>query len=500
MADLSQEEPFGLEDADVIRVEGKRDRPLLTLSSLGFALYWVWLWAMYRSPILSLQEGIPAHVAVYGRFTALVGMVILLLMVAFASKKWTVTKALLWITPTCGTIGFILIAPVGPPFLFLQSSVVQYLGWALAGIAAGACSFLWAAFLASIETNSRRLNEIIMSALIASLIFITLSYMQDPFPAVVLVLVPLGTVLAFLQYRSCLGVIRIERSAMPPKAQGTVLKIYGSLFIFGAAFGTMLAMNLSGTNIDTNRIAFLIVAIIAVLALVYFAVKQRENYVFVYKMAAPIMTIGFLLLPFALGNNGMIAGVVVSAGWRVFELLMWVILFDLIERYGMITLSAFGYGRFATVFGILTGWSLLSIIMVSGEVDASTILVLSSTIAIVLILTNMIGLDFRSFFEAELFYGIRNPSASSLGPDETNACMSLKERCERLSEKYALTPRETEVLELLVRGRNARYIEETLVVSNSTAKAHRYNIYRKLNIHSHQELLDLVENWTDARQ
>ena len=50
---------------------------------------------------------------------------------------------------------------------------------------------------------------------------------------------------------------------------------------------------------------------------------------------------------------------------------------------------------------------------------------------------------------------------------------------------------------MLVRGRNAQYVADKFFISNSTAKAHIHNIYRKLDIHSQQELINLVENAED---
>ena len=47
---------------------------------------------------------------------------------------------------------------------------------------------------------------------------------------------------------------------------------------------------------------------------------------------------------------------------------------------------------------------------------------------------------------------------------------------------------------MLVRGRNAQYIADKFFISNSTAKAHIHNIYQKLDIHSQQELINLVED------
>ena len=71
--------------------------------------------------------------------------------------------------------------------------------------------------------------------------------------------------------------------------------------------------------------------------------------------------------------------------------------------------------------------------------------------------------------------------------------MRFTERCQELEQLGGLTPREAEVFELLVRGRNARFIMDTLHVTRNTAKAHIGHIYTKLGVHSHQELLTLVE-------
>ncbi|MDR2107923.1 MAG: helix-turn-helix transcriptional regulator, partial [Coriobacteriales bacterium] len=65
--------------------------------------------------------------------------------------------------------------------------------------------------------------------------------------------------------------------------------------------------------------------------------------------------------------------------------------------------------------------------------------------------------------------------------------------CNNVAHQYKLTPRESEVLVLLAKGRNAGYIASTLVLSNHTVKTHIYHIYQKLDINSQQELIDKVD-------
>lgn len=70
---------------------------------------------------------------------------------------------------------------------------------------------------------------------------------------------------------------------------------------------------------------------------------------------------------------------------------------------------------------------------------------------------------------------------------------SFKRKCDEISEIYLLSDREKDVLLLLAKGHNASFITDKLCISRSTAKTHINHIYRKLDIHSQQELLNMVE-------
>ena len=69
----------------------------------------------------------------------------------------------------------------------------------------------------------------------------------------------------------------------------------------------------------------------------------------------------------------------------------------------------------------------------------------------------------------------------------------LERRCLRVAQRYALSPRETEVLTLLTQGRSARYIASNLYLSQGTVNMYLHKVYKKLNVHSKQEALDIVE-------
>lgn len=72
--------------------------------------------------------------------------------------------------------------------------------------------------------------------------------------------------------------------------------------------------------------------------------------------------------------------------------------------------------------------------------------------------------------------------------------------CRAIAKWYQLSPRETEIFMLVAKGRNADYIQQTLTISTHTAKTHIANIYHKLDVHSMQEVLDLVEKYRDENE
>ena len=63
-----------------------------------------------------------------------------------------------------------------------------------------------------------------------------------------------------------------------------------------------------------------------------------------------------------------------------------------------------------------------------------------------------------------------------------------------MARAFGLTEREGEVFALLARGRDVGYIEQALFISRNTVNTHRKNLYRKLGIHTQQELLSLIED------
>ena len=82
----------------------------------------------------------------------------------------------------------------------------------------------------------------------------------------------------------------------------------------------------------------------------------------------------------------------------------------------------------------------------------------------------------------------QDPAPTSTQPP----VLSLEQRCAEIAERYGLSAREVDVLQLVAQGRSYARIREDLTISQGTVNYHMSNLYAKLGVHSRQEVIDLV--------
>jgi NarL family two-component system response regulator LiaR len=111
-----------------------------------------------------------------------------------------------------------------------------------------------------------------------------------------------------------------------------------------------------------------------------------------------------------------------------------------------------------------------------------------------------IGYLLKNVSAEDLAAAIREAHAgrSTLAPEAIQALVQAETEAPEpiqagdLPEAYGLTPREREVLALMVEGLNNPEIAERLVVSRSTAKAHVSNILSKLGVSNRAEAISFA--------
>jgi DNA-binding CsgD family transcriptional regulator len=76
----------------------------------------------------------------------------------------------------------------------------------------------------------------------------------------------------------------------------------------------------------------------------------------------------------------------------------------------------------------------------------------------------------------------------------------LDRRLADLADSNSLTPREQDILALIVRGRSIPYVARELTISESTVHSYVQRLYRKFGVHDRQALIDLVEGDESAHE
>ena len=78
-------------------------------------------------------------------------------------------------------------------------------------------------------------------------------------------------------------------------------------------------------------------------------------------------------------------------------------------------------------------------------------------------------------------------------PSASDQQASIEEISAVLAERFELTPREADVLPLIIRGRTIARIQEELHISQGTVGTHMRHIYQKAGVRNRQGLLDLID-------
>ena len=121
-----------------------------------------------------------------------------------------------------------------------------------------------------------------------------------------------------------------------------------------------------------------------------------------------------------------------------------------------------------------------------------------SGVVVLVIVTTMVLRESGLFPDTPQENGSEEPNARAANEAEKPLPMPGPEdvfqyKASQIAQRYGLTQREFDVFLLLSKGRSNKLIEERLVISPHTVDSHVTHIYRKCDVHSRQEVMDLIE-------
>ena len=284
-----------------------------------------------------------------------------------------------------------------------------------------------------------------------------------------------------------IGFAKIPKADLPKRTWGkmrfpwgliVVLGIYQFIFGFHAADDiSMVSPSVWGTIIAAGA-----------LFLATYLLSHRFDFTFIYRTPFVLMTCGLLITLLAFSKSNVVGSLFISTAYTSMFLVITILLCDISHRYGISVLVLCGIQEVATV--TVVGGDLLESSMNAGLLPVRA----DDTIVIVVLTILVVIATVALLFErkASEEWGLAFFGADKIAEDGDEASRFAL-RCAEIADRYRLSPREKEVFWLLTSEKTLPEIAKELYIATGTLKSHTRRIYQKLDVHSRQEMMDLIE-------
>lgn len=446
----------------------------------------IWTWACLAGILTFQNEGVralPSALGYANGITLIACVLGLTAVLALSSRIKTAIDSRIYLSVAeVLAVGGSLIIAGG---VFTDSSACHIVGAALGGVAIGLLKIAWGQMYSrmTLKAGLASMGYSLISSSVVVLI------VQDAHPiALSALLVASAIPLAPLAFR---GTQHLSDQPEKPRHTARSVKFSVSLlalpalvgFSYGVSKVAMVWTSGSSTDAGDAGAAASLVAGIATFAFSY-ALGKRITAAQIYSTSLVFVVAGLLLI-MSHATSSWLAFFVNSVGFSLFYFFMVVYWGDLAWRTGMSIIRIYTIGyltlQAAQLAGILMAGGLGDNPLQNNGMMIILTLVLAF-FAVVLLLFGSSRSSLRQWLVAD---------EAALETDD-----GIPLACADLSQRGNLSPREQEVLAILARGRNASYIAKTLCISPDTAKTHIKSIYRKLDVHTQQDLMDEIDALT----
>lgn len=273
-------------------------------------------------------------------------------------------------------------------------------------------------------------------------------------------------------------------------------EIEPSFFMFGVVFalGFVFLFNSGSEALLPGMLC--VIPGGAVVAVAYWFNRQADITV-IQRILLIITVLSCVLMPFSPGIVQVCCACLVVATWAAFKAINYAFIVQKCTVQRTAPLFRQAPARLAvSAAGFAVGWGIAAVITCIYGAHTGVFGTVRLAMAFILVLTVMAFFPIgRHHLKDGTAQVESQPAGEGLYSVQMNESELLERRCEAIAKLYQLSPRESDILVYLARGRNAAWIQEELVISPHTVKSHIYNIYRKLDIHSQQKLMSFVEEY-----
>ena len=264
---------------------------------------------------------------------------------------------------------------------------------------------------------------------------------------------------------------------------------YAYIFVFSVTYGFALRCeNYAGPLVST--IASL--ASSGAVALYAWKTKSATKVDSLFVAAFFSVAAGFMFVLTGDARTGQLASTLLMMGYMCLQLLIWLALSAAAQRNTAEAIPTICWGSAVSYVGIVVGVTLW---LIPNDLLAS-LLGGDKLLQDLLVIAVLAGLVLYTLLTRRSF--VFDTAIEGIAPDvaapqvEVQYVDSLASRCEQAVARYSLTSREADVMTLLAHGNTATRIQEELGISYNTVKYHVKNVYAKMDVHSQQELIDLL--------
>ena len=463
---------------------------------VGLGFLWAWIYCTWFSPAVF---GEAAGLTVNNSGTWIVSalfVTISLFVSPFLFKRDLIgIPWVLQLAPLANAVGAFAMAHGA---LFEVSyPAVSLVGAAITGISSGWLWIMWGEFFGTVDLEVTYFTLPLTVAVPLCCILLTLCF-QGPAVAAVVCLLPLASgACLYLSTKDC-KLVQSTGILPPMDVRMRVLKQgVASFFIYVCISfcWSLVSYEAVGGWSREIVVAYLLGGAAAAATAYLTTIFSPKRDVFgMHRWLVPATSFAFAALILGTPISCAVAFCLITIVQYGFDIVVW-IYFTGSVRSGVCTgRFAAGVNRGFVQVGVLVG-SMIGMNAPALELQAG----LSEPFVILLLLGCMTAAVLMFFTSGRSDFEVRaaNERESSACGDLGDADRQSK-NCDLLVERYSLTKRERDVLELLAAGRSVPYISEMLVVSKNTVESHVKAIYRKVGVHSRQELLTrLQENLGD---
>lgn len=485
------------------------------LRYLGMGAWWAWIWLCYNGIGLFVHWDVSVGATKVG-LMYLYSTFAIATMAAIAVVLWQRTTSFL--ENRTGVLGLGLVAAIGVLLVAYSPFIGGDMAFAIGGVLTGVGTSVLCFKTGSVfGTLGRR--EVLTAGSVSLMFSAFLYFMGIGIPAawqpIFIACLPIFS--AFLYIMPSEDPYPAETQLLP-RPQGRVgLRSFVNLVLASvmvsatAGFGKGLSAASMTAQEFAAAGAVITFGVFLTAIAVCFMVNIGDIVQSVRRVYAALILFGVVvILLSALGLNLVYLNIGKETLWMVFTCLMAYMVF----RFDLSPVRAFGLGQAAYLVSSALFWWIGMWAAPHLATDSIRMVVMMVMVVLIVAVFAFVFNDSDIKFiltyrhhalEGSPFTQEQDNSAVSLAESaapvsvesEADAVAaherSLHERIAAIPERFGISLREAEIMELFAQGRSANWIAEELVISKNTVRSHIRSIYTKLDVHTRQELLDFLK-------